>query len=141
MSLKALAEAVLERHRQGNRRATGKFKEGNFYPQKKPKKLPSVANISKADLRRIAGPDWDEIKGDPKSQECLSNLITIRLLRERGEIPAHYTSITECQHCGMVPIWEGVPAKVFSCVWCFNRVDGKPMPLLNDSRSVRGGPK
>ena len=80
------------------------------------------------DLEKLAEGDWEEIENDHASLEAFSHLIAIRRLRERGEIPTHYTAKTECQHCGIVPIWADVPEKVLSCVWCFNRVVGRPIP-------------
>lgn len=95
---------------------------------------PSLHGVSLYDAERIAAEDGETTKDDPQSLECLAFIISVRRMRERGEIPPHYTSKTECQHCGMVPIFKGVPKKVLSCVWCFNRVGGKPMPSLDDSR-------
>ena len=58
---------------------------------------------------------------DPKVLEIIR-------MRERGEIPSHYTSETNCKHCGPVPVWEGLPSDVSGCPWCFNRRSGLPMP-------------
>ena len=54
--------------------------------------------------------------------------ITNRRLRKQGIIPSHYTAKTDCPGCGTVPIFENAPPSVLSCLWCFNRVSGRPMP-------------
>lgn len=56
--------------------------------------------------------------------------ITIRRMRERGEVPAHYTAVTHCQGCGPVPIFPGTPDVVEACPWCFNRVAGRALPKV-----------
>ena len=49
-------------------------------------------------------------------------------MRSRGEVPSNYTAVTKCLRCGPVPIWEGAPAEMLGCPWCFNRREGWPMP-------------
>ena len=60
-------------------------------------------------------------------------MLRIQGLREKGIVPDHYSSVTECQHCGPVPIWGGCPPQVLGCPWCLNRVSGSPMPKLDSS--------
>ncbi len=60
--------------------------------------------------------------------EAFAHAMQTRRMRERGEVPPHYTSTTICRHCGPVPIFEGVPDRVDGCPWCFNRVQGLPVP-------------
>ena len=84
-----------------------------------------------ADLKQTAGPNWREIENDPATLEALANSITIRRMRERGEVPSHYTATTVCAHCGPVPISAGVAERVLGCPWCFNRVKGLPVPRVN----------
>ena len=55
-------------------------------------------------------------------------MLRIQNMRSRGIVPDHYTATTTCKHCGPVPIWNGCPAAVQSCPWCFNRIKGLPMP-------------
>jgi hypothetical protein len=81
-------------------------------------------------LREAAGPDWPEVERDPALLECLAHAVQTRRMRERGEVPAHYTATTTCTHCGPVPIFPGVPAHVLACPWCFNRVAGMPVPEI-----------
>ena len=83
------------------------------------------------EIKRKAGPDWDEIANDPAQLNAFAELLMIGQMRERGEIPAHYTSTTKCKHCGPVPIWDGCPPEVEGCPWCFNRHQGLPIPGMN----------
>jgi len=87
-----------------------------------------IFGIPIADLRTVAGDDWPEVAADPDLLESMAHAVQTRRMRERGEVPRHYTHTTTCAHCGPVPIFPGVPAHVLSCPWCFNRAAGKPVP-------------
>ena len=87
-------------------------------------------DLTVADLQQAAGLDWAEIENDAATLEASANSIQIRRMRERGEIPAHYTAITICRHCGPVPIFPGVAERVAECVWCFRRMQGLSIPRL-----------
>ena len=80
------------------------------------------------EIRRKAGPDWNEIANDPEKLRTFAELLVIVEMREQGAVPDHYTATTECRRCGPVPIFEGVPTAVDGCPWCFNRFKGLPMP-------------
>lgn len=80
------------------------------------------------EIKRKAGPDWDEIANDPAQLEAFAGLIMVGEMREQGIVPDHYRAVTECIQCGSVPIFEGLPRKVKACPWCFNRKSGLPMP-------------
>jgi hypothetical protein len=88
-----------------------------------------IFGTSITDLRTVAGDDWHEVVADPALLEYLAHAVQTRRMRERGIVPAHYTDTTTCAHCGLVPIFPGVPARVLSCPWCFNRVAGKPVAI------------
>ncbi len=84
--------------------------------------------LTLADLKQSAGLDWPEIPEDRATLEALARAIQIRRMRERGEVPPHYTSTSICWHCGPVPIFPGVGEQVEGCPWCFNRVRGLSVP-------------
>ena len=60
--------------------------------------------------------------------KALARAIQTRRMRERSEVPSHYTAVTVCAHCGPVPIFPGVAEQVQGCPWCFNRTKGLPIP-------------
>jgi hypothetical protein len=94
---------------------------------------PTVARhhgLTVSDLEEAAGPDWPEVQTDPSLLGVLAEAVATRRMRERGEIPPHYTAITICRHCGPVPIYPGVADQVEGCPWCFNRAAGRPAPLV-----------
>ena len=91
-----------------------------------------VRGIPLAELKRLAGDDWPEFENNQTDLEHFANLVAARHMRERGEIPANYTAVTNCQSCGAVPIFAGVPETVIGCPWCFNRINGRPMPEVNN---------
>jgi len=80
------------------------------------------------EIQRKAGADWDEIANDPAQLKAFAELLMIGEMREQGIVPDHYTATTTCIHCGPVPIFEGLPETVKGCPWCFNRIEGLPMP-------------
>ncbi len=82
--------------------------------------------LTLADLQQAAGLGWPE--NDSAILGALANSITIRRMREHGEVPSNYTSTTVCARCGAVPIFAGVAERVEWCPWCFNRVKGLPVP-------------
>ena len=56
--------------------------------------------------------------GEKRSEsEAFHSAQRIIQMRERGEVPNHYTAVTRCSRCGPVPIWQGCPPKVLSCPW------------------------
>ena len=78
------------------------------------------------EMRQMAGDEWDRLT-EPERQ-ALTRAIQIRRMRERGEVPAHYTATTICDHCGPVPSFPGIGPRVAGCVWCFRRAKGLPVP-------------
>lgn len=51
-------------------------------------------------------------------------------LRKKGSIPPNYTDTTTCRGCGVVPVPEGSSETADICPWCFNRVQGLPVPRI-----------
>ncbi len=78
--------------------------------------------------------EWSELlenkNGELAEDEIptAKDMVMITEMRERGEVPDHYTATTKCRRCGPVPIFEGVPTAVDGCPWCFNRIKRLPMP-------------
>ena len=79
-------------------------------------------------LQRLAGPDWPAFEACPARLKAFAEMVMISEMREQGIVPDHYTSETECKHCGPVPIFPGCPSKVNGCPWCFNRIKGLQIP-------------
>ncbi len=91
-------------------------------------RIAQAHGLTRADLQQAAGTDWADIENEPEALEALANSIQIRRMRERSEVPPHYTATTICAHCGPIPIFSGVAERVVFCPWCFNRVAGLPVP-------------
>ena len=77
-------------------------------------------------LLMLARQALDESDGEKseKSEISRESLVVKELegiikMRERGEVPPHYTAVTNCQRCGTVPVWPGCPSEVIACPWCF----------------------
>ncbi len=80
------------------------------------------------ELQERAEQDWSEISTNPGKLKALAELIMIEDMRHRGLVPDHYTATVNCKHCGPVPIFEGCWPESDGCPWCFNRLQGLPMP-------------
>jgi hypothetical protein len=87
-----------------------------------------IHGIDPADLQAEAGPDWPLLEADHEALDAFALAVSIRRQRERGDRPALYTQPAHCAGCGPVWLWEGAPAHLIACPWCFNRVAGKPIP-------------
>ncbi len=78
-----------------------------------------IADLEK--LRRIAGPDWQEIVAHPEQLRAFIYSFVTTQARERGEIPAHYTETVYCQSCNRdVPHCPVGDDTVGACAWCLN---------------------
>lgn len=44
---------------------------------------------------------------------------------DAGTVPADYTQAALCKGCGPVWLWQGAPARLRDCPWCFRRKTGK----------------
>lgn len=97
----------------------------------KEKKAALLVSLEK--IREKAGENWEKIVNDPAQLKLFADLVAVSEMRERGIVPDHYTATTECKHCGVVPIFEGLLNKILGCPWCFNRIKGLPMPMRRDA--------
>lgn len=90
--------------------------------------FPKIRGIPLPRIKAAAGDDWPAIKADQDALEALALALVTRQQREHGTRPEHYTQRAHCEACGPVWLWEGAPARVLACPWCFNRTAGKPIP-------------
>jgi hypothetical protein len=95
-----------------------------------------VHGVSLAELRELAGKDWPELEANPELLECFADMVAVRHMRERGEVPPSYTAVTVCAGCGPVPIFPGVAKKVEGCPWCLNRAAGRPVPRVRTKNAT-----
>ena len=79
------------------------------------------------DLKQAAGPDWDSIAENPAALAAWADLRHAMQLRDRGQVPEHWTKEFDCPRCGTVPVEPSWP-DVDHCPWCHNRLAGRPMP-------------
>tara|TARA_R110000868_G_scaffold380784_4_gene647024 strand:+ start:19438 stop:19950 length:513 start_codon:yes stop_codon:yes gene_type:complete len=127
ISLKALANQVIDRNRQCNNDATLANKLRNFEAKNHPQKLHlqnCYSGFSLRQIRELAGSDWQELKAEPIRLEVFGKAMRQRLLMCRGDIPEHYTKTVHCQHCGEVKLWEGCADTVLGCPWCLTNKKG-----------------
>ena len=89
---------------------------------------PELYGLTLDDLEEIAGAEWPEVRDHPKQLEAFAHMVATRRLRELGEVPQHYSTVTRCDGCGPVWLWPGAPNRVMACPWCFNRFAGRPVP-------------
>ena len=70
--------------------------------------------------------DIDALSED--EQRAVISSVATQRLRERGEVPPHYTEIVECAGCGPVWLFAATGDRVLACPWCLNRAKGLPVP-------------
>ena len=127
--LKALALKVLERNSQCNTNATAPEKQCNFSCNSDPLKVAlNLHGFSLEELKQLAGDGWPECESNPDILEAFAKSVSIRKMRESGELPKHYTKAATCQQCGPVWLWEDAPESVQACLWCFNRFNHVAIP-------------
>ena len=108
--------------------ALEKYAEVPVRDVKNPVSEAKESRSTQSELQERAGPDWEEISADPEQLKAFAELVMIEDMRHRGIVPDHYTATTNCKHCGPVPIFEGCWPESDACPWCFNRLQGLPMP-------------
>jgi hypothetical protein len=133
--IKSLAQAVLARNRRNSERNNSASTELRTPATGAKNSLRIAAaeqlhGIRIAELRELAGKDWPELEANPELLECFADMVAVRHMRERGEVPPSYTAVTVCAGCGPVPIFPGVAEKVEGCPWCLNRAAGRPVPRV-----------
>ena len=108
--------AILE-HEAGLRPEAAKAEAARLHPD--PQALGAVwYGFAPGDLRDAAGEDWPEIEDRPAALDALALLLEAKGRRDRGELPAHYTTQSLCAICGPVYLWAGAPARVLACPFC-----------------------
>jgi hypothetical protein len=75
-----------------------------------------LAAMNEADKAAMRSGDADELKALRTFAESRSDAC----LMAEGRKPAHYTQAAYCEHCGPVYLFEGAPARVLGCPWCFH---------------------
>jgi len=78
--------------------------------------------------RQFTAREWAALQRHPDILEALKLAFELERQRRAGILPAHYSSMTTCHHCGPVWIWPGAPARALACPWCGHRADGLPIP-------------
>ncbi len=105
------------------------------YISEKPKALTDRTD-KRASVSYVS--EWSELlenkNGELTEQEIptAEDMVAITQMRQKGIVPDHYTATTNCKHCGPVPIFEGNWPESDACPWCFNRLQGLPMPGVNE---------
>jgi len=89
------------------------------------------------EVRRRAAEDWSELKNDPDLLEEFAKAVSVSITREKGFIPASYTTTTICKNCGEIPIEPSLKNNgyVLGCPWCLNRARGLPIPKLSQTKN------
>lgn len=70
--------------------------------------------------------DWRSGQISNELLVALARVVVERRLMDQGKRPSYYTARAMCRQCG--PIWFWRPATVDGCPWCWNRVNGAPIP-------------
>ena len=88
------------------------------------------------DIRKQAGTEWSDIKDDPTALQTYAHSIHTQRIIDRGEVPPDYKYVAHCRGCG--PVWLWFKGKVEGCPWCWNRLQGKPIPYPGGKHADSG---
>ena len=91
-------------------------------------RCPSLHRVPLTELRQEAGEEWEAVCADDRVLQAFGLAVLTRKMRERGLCPEGWTETSDCAECGPIFTWPGSPAQVLGCPWCFNRVEGRPIP-------------
>ncbi len=80
------------------------------------------------ELEQQAGDSWELISNDPDKLMDFAHREATRRILQSGRMPDTFTASAHCRKCGLVSVEEGLPDEVDECPWCFNRLQGLPMP-------------
>ncbi len=129
-SLKALAKQYLERNWCCNSNATKDENRCNFSSQNLDKSFNSKYGISLQALKEFLNDDWNDYKDDPGLLELWADLLFKNRLIKQGIAPNNFTAITYCNPCGEVYVPPALvnSGNVLGCPWCWNRIEGLPIP-------------
>ena len=131
ISLKALAKQYLEKNWQCNSHATKDKNRCNFTVQNLENSFNSKYGISQQYLKEFLNDDWNDYKDNFEALELWADLLFKNQLIKQGMAPDNFTAITCCNSCGDVyvpPALVNNAGSVLGCPWCWNRIEGLPIP-------------
>lgn len=91
--------------------------------------LADADDIAAAVIHRLRAGDVAACPGLP-DETLLAYLRALErgTVMDTGIAPEGYTQAAHCQGCGPVWLWQGAPARVLACPWCFRRNAGRALP-------------
>lgn len=91
--------------------------------------LAAMEGLPAATVHRLHANDVTACHGLPDDtlRAYLGALNRTATIRE-GIAPPDYTQTAHCDGCGPIWLWEGAPARVGACPWCFRRKAGNSLP-------------
>lgn len=92
------------------------------------------AGLPTREVLRLAECDMDALASCTDA-ECLAytRALLSRADRRAGRVPQRWTRAAYCVGCGPVWLWPAAPAAVIACPWCWNRIEGLPVPAAQDA--------
>ena len=61
-----------------------------------------------------------------KGLDNWASQIVIRMIQQRGQVPANWIKKSKCAHCG--DVWSDHGIDTLSCGWCWMRIAGNEFP-------------
>jgi hypothetical protein len=124
-SLKSLAAKVLQRNHRRNSCATNEKMRCNF-----DERADTLILID--EMKEFLGDDWVDYKENLEALKLWTEAMQNSKLIEQGIAPPSFNGVTNCAHCGLVPVPESIASggNVLGCMWCFNRALGLPIPTV-----------
>ena len=96
-------------------------------------RLAQSAGLPVRDVLRLARDEMDTLEQDDDAVVlAYARALLSRADRQAGHVPRKWCEVRHCAGCGPVWLWPTAPAHVIACPWCWNRVEGLPVPCVAD---------
>lgn len=92
-------------------------------------RVAQAAGLPAREVLRLARGELDAL-ADATDLECraYARALLSGEVRRSGRVPFAWTQACRCGGCGVVWLWPEAPAEVKACPWCWNRLEGLPVP-------------
>lgn len=93
------------------------------------RRLGEVEGVPAAMVNALPGADVAACNGLPDDTlRAYLRALQRGAIMDAGTVPEGYTQAVHCGGCGPVWLWQGSPARVIACPWCFRRKAGRTVP-------------
>jgi len=102
---------------------------GGEAPRLRMIRIAQAEGLPVRDVLRLARDELDTLEDYPDATvAAYARALLCTAARRAGQVPGTWIEVVHCDGCGPVWLWLGAPLRVLACPWCWNRVEGLPVP-------------